>query len=155
MTGADPLRVASEVLTLVLFGGLLWHGNVKSARLYWTGGPVKLKADEVDLIELVANDAMKRLGQRPVPLWVPPGGRLRSVAEMKAMNFRLPLIRSSISREDLEFLAPYIDDWINGHAPPQNLPAEYWDWRPDALKAFKDRMQTQGLWPAASTLPST
>jgi hypothetical protein len=154
MIGTEPLRVASDVLTLALVGGLFWYGKTKSARLYWIGGPVKLKADEVGLIESVANYAMKKLGQPSVPRWVPPGGRLRSVAEMRTMNFRLPLVRSSISQEDLQFLAPYIDEWINGHAPPQNLPAEYWDWRPDALKAFKERMQEERLWPTASLKPS-
>ncbi len=38
-----------------------------------------------------------------------------------------------ISRDDLAFLAPYIDDWIAGKAPPQGLPPEYYDWRPDTL----------------------
>jgi hypothetical protein len=53
----------------------------------------------------------------------------------------------SISREDLEFLAPYIDEWIAGQAPQQNLPAEYPDERPQQLRALKERMQQEGLWP--------
>jgi hypothetical protein len=33
--------------------------------------------------------------------------------------------------------------------PRQNLPDEYEDWRPVALKCFKDRMKAEGLWPIA------
>jgi hypothetical protein len=53
----------------------------------------------------------------------------------------------TISREDLAVLAPYIDDWIDGRLPPQNLPAEYEDFRPRVLRAFKQRLQSQGRWP--------
>jgi hypothetical protein len=55
----------------------------------------------------------------------------------------------SISREELEVLAPYIDEWIAGRLPPQNLPAEYEDFRPRTLLAFKQRLQSQGGWPLA------
>ncbi|MDR3469262.1 MAG: hypothetical protein P4M07_25315 [Xanthobacteraceae bacterium] len=95
---------------------------------------------------------MQRLGEPPTNLSLLSEG-LRSIAEMRAMNasYQLPMglpIRRSISREDLVFLAPYIDEWITGHAPPLNLPAEYHDWRPDELRAFKQRMKQEGLWPA-------
>ncbi len=54
----------------------------------------------------------------------------------------------SISREDLAVLAPFIDAWIDGKAPPQNLPAEYEDYRPRTLLAFKRRLQSKTLWPS-------
>ena len=57
------------------------------------------------------------------------------------------LLPKYISRAELAFLAPYIDEWIAGLAPPQNLPAEYPDERPDELRALKVRMQKEGLWP--------
>lgn len=53
----------------------------------------------------------------------------------------------SISRDDLAILAPYIDDWIEGRLPPQNLPAEYEDFRPRVLLAFRQRLQSEGRWP--------
>jgi hypothetical protein len=52
-----------------------------------------------------------------------------------------------ISAEDLEILAPFIDRFIAGEGPPWNLPAEYEDWRPAALTAFKERMKRERLWP--------
>jgi hypothetical protein len=111
--------------------------------------PVHLTMDEAELIVAVARFAMKKLGQ---PELSPRAdGLLRSVAEMQGINassFAFFPMRRAISREDLVFLAPYIDDWINEQAPPQNLPAEYWDWRPEALRAFKERMQQEGLWAA-------
>jgi hypothetical protein len=116
--------------------------------------PVKLTLDEAELIEEIARYAMKRLGQPDLPWIPPPDGRLRTVIEMVRYNsspYALWPIRRSISREDLEFLAPYIEEWINGQAPPQNLPAEYWDWRPEALSAFKKRMQQERLWPSPAS----
>jgi hypothetical protein len=49
--------------------------------------------------------------------------------------------------EELAMLAPFIDLAIDGKGPPLNLPAEYEDWRPETLAAFKKRMQAEGLWP--------
>jgi hypothetical protein len=115
---------------------------------------VHLTIDECDLIVQVANDALHRLGNPPV---FPNGGRLRSVIEMRGVNRSdraIVPIRRSISREDLHFLSPYIDDWINGNAPPQNLPPEYEDWRPEALRAFKERMIRENLWPSADPCES-
>jgi hypothetical protein len=43
-------------------------------------------------------------------------------------------------RADLEFLAPYIDAWIEGQGPPQNLPAECPHERPEELRAFEERL---------------
>ena len=61
--------------------------------------------------------------------------------------------RHSISRDDLAFLAPYIDEWIAGKAPRQNLPVEYPDERPERLRALKQRMQQEGLWPEKAVDP--
>jgi hypothetical protein len=108
--------------------------------------PVHLTIDECKLIVQVADDALHQLGNPPI---FPDGARLRSVVEMKGINsnpFAIVPLRRQISREDLDFLAPYIDGWINGNAPPQNLPAEYEDWRPDALRTFKERMIREKLW---------
>ena len=57
------------------------------------------------------------------------------------------LALQSITREDLAILAPYIDEWIEGRLPPQNLPAEYEDYRPRVLLSFKQRLQSKGQWP--------
>ena len=104
---------------------------------------VKLSADEFTTVLGVANYALKRLGR--------PDGFLRSVNEARLRNMVNPVgylpLRRSISRDDLAFLAPYIDEWIAGKAPPQNLPAEYPDERPERLRALKERMQQEGLWP--------
>jgi hypothetical protein len=54
----------------------------------------------------------------------------------------------SISREDLAVLVPFIDEWIDGKAPPQDLPAEYEDYRPRTLLAFKRRLQSKKRWPS-------
>lgn len=119
----------------------------------WSDLPVKLTLDETSLIVSVANYAMEQLG-RPTLSVVPKEGQPQSVVEMYNLNtFAAPVfwpfpVRKSITREDLAFLAPYIDEWIAGKAPPQNLPAEYHDWRPDALRSFKERMLKEGLWPS-------
>jgi hypothetical protein len=112
--------------------------------------PVRLTCDEFDTIVGVANYALKRLG-RPSLLKSAPTDVLRSVNEVMRYDAINPLgflpFRRSISRDDLEFLAPFIDEWIAGQAPPQNLPAEYPDERPEELGAFKERMRKEGLWP--------
>ena len=113
--------------------------------------PVRLKIDEVTLIFGVADYALKRLGRPGLTMVAPTDGLLRTVHEMRAKNILNPLaflpLHRSISRDDLEFLAPYIDEWIAGRAPPQNLPAEYPDERPEQLRVLKERMQQEGLWP--------
>jgi len=57
----------------------------------------------------------------------------------------------SITPKELAILAPYIDEWIAGKLPPQNLPAEYEDYRPRVLLGFKQRLQSKGQWPLASS----
>jgi hypothetical protein len=52
-----------------------------------------------------------------------------------------------LSKKEIELLAPFIEDYIAGRGPRQNLPAEYEDWRPAALRNFKARMKAEGLWP--------
>jgi hypothetical protein len=111
---------------------------------------VRLTIDEGDVIVQVALDAMQRLGSPPpwknirtiAILW----SAYMSAAKLPAL---LPFFRR-ISRDDLAFLAPYIDDWISEKAPPRSLPAEYDDWRPNSLRSFKDRMIREDLWPRAS-----
>ena len=84
-------------------------------------------------------------------MFAPADGLLRSVSEVLSNDSGNPLgflpFRRLISRDDLEFLVPYIDEWIAGQAPPQNLPAGYPDERPERLRALKERMQREGLWP--------
>jgi hypothetical protein len=62
---------------------------------------------------------------------------------------RLPLFPSLVhlSKEELEVMTPFIDQIIDGRAP-WNLPAEYEDYRPAVLRAFKERMIAQQLWPS-------
>jgi hypothetical protein len=52
-----------------------------------------------------------------------------------------------ISAEDLEILAPFIDQFIEGKGPPPTLSAEYEDWQPAVLNGFKERMKAERLWP--------
>ena len=117
---------------------------------------VTLTIDEMDLILAVTDYAMTQLGRPQLSSALPEEGQPPSVVEMKSLNaigsmaFWPRPIRRSISREDLAFLAPYIDDWIAGKAPPRDLPAEYKDWRPQTLREFKDRMKRKGLWPESS-----
>jgi hypothetical protein len=58
-----------------------------------------------------------------------------------------------MSVEDLALAAPFIDECIAGRGPPLNMPAEYEDWRPAALAAFKARIQAEGLWPREAVAP--
>ena len=53
----------------------------------------------------------------------------------------------SIPVQELAILSPFIDLMIEGKGPPLNQPAEYEDRRPAILKQFKERMQTEELWP--------
>jgi|HubBroStandDraft_6_1064221.scaffolds.fasta_scaffold669196_2 hypothetical protein len=57
----------------------------------------------------------------------------------------IPITRISI--QDLEILAPFIDQFIEGKGPPWILSAEYEDTRPAVLGDFKARMEAEGLWP--------
>lgn len=114
--------------------------------------------DEAKVILEVADDAAGRLGWPPIrrgasaknsrlpkSIWtlqsrhnLGNSGFLR-----RLMNYFSP---GTISRDDLIFLAPYIDDWLNGNAPPFGLPAEY-DRRIEFLDDFKKRMVSSGVWP--------
>jgi hypothetical protein len=109
---------------------------------------VKLSNDEFGTLVGVANYALKKLG-RPTPSSGLPTD-LQSMDRYLRSDMFNPiseLLPRYISRAELAFLAPYIDEWIAGLAPPQNLPAEYPDERPDELRALKVRMQKEGLWP--------
>lgn len=105
--------------------------------------PIRFKTyDELDAVGQVVRLALRRLG-------LPRRGdrrllKARALVFMRGFTF-LPMW--SISREDLAVLAPFIDEWIDGKAPPQNLPAEYEDLRPKTLLAFKRRLLSEGLWP--------
>jgi len=105
----------------------------------------------------IARYALKRLGRPELSIVAATDGLLSSLNELALRDTVNPLcfipFFHSISRADLRFLAPYIDEWINGQAPPQNLPAEYPDERPEELRAFKERMQKEGLWPEKSVNP--
>ena len=79
----------------------------------------------------------------------PNARRLRTVAQYWDAYPYTPPFMKGISGTDLALLAPYIDEWIDGNLPPQNLPAEYEDYRPRTLLAFKQRLQAKGLWPHA------
>jgi hypothetical protein len=113
--------------------------------------PVKLTVDETDLIPRIALYMLYRRGLPTTTQTLMLEG-LRSVWEMIAINsahgyfISFPW-RRSISREDLDVLAPYIDEWID-KPPPQEIPSEYHDWRPDVLKSFRARMLNEGFWPA-------
>jgi hypothetical protein len=116
--------------------------------------PVRLTGDEFVTIVGVANYALKRLGRPGLSDFAPADGLLRSVSEVLRFNpLGFLLFHRSISRDDLEFLAPYIEEWIAGGAPPQNLPAEYPDERLEELRALKERMQKEGLWPQKPVNP--
>jgi hypothetical protein len=79
-----------------------------------------------------------------------PERRIRLLFGNTLMHHGIVALQS-IPREDLAILAPYIDEWIEGRLPPQNLPAEYEDYRPRVLLAFKQRLQSEGRWPLASS----
>jgi hypothetical protein len=139
----------------------LWRSikQVRAARLgrQSTLQTVRLTIDEANLIPRVAFYMLNRRGLTPNAETLLLEG-LRSVSEMIAINsghvyfIDFPW-RRWISREDFEVLAPYIDEWID-KPPSQDLPSEYYDWRPDVLKSFKARMFKQGLWPASATSKS-
>jgi hypothetical protein len=123
--------------------------------------PIKLVSDdEAKVILEVADDAADRLGWPPIRGGPSANSRLsKSIWTLqlrqslsygtggsigKLMNNFSP---GTISRDDLILLAPYIDDWLNGNAPPFELPAEY-DRRIEFLDDFKKRMVSSNVWPA-------
>jgi hypothetical protein len=87
--------------------------------------PIRLKSDEFDTIIGVANYALKRLGRSELSKERPTDLLLSVTEALRHDTFNrlafLPFHRS-ISRDDLEFLAPYIDDWIAGEPPPRTFP---------------------------------
>lgn len=115
--------------------------------------------DEAAVILEVARDAAERLGWPPISVSSSVNGQLPTISTLlfrqslsyggmggpigKLMNYFSP---GKISRDDLTTLAPYIDDWLNGNAPPFQLPAEY-DRRIEFLGSFKKRMVSSGAWP--------
>jgi hypothetical protein len=115
--------------------------------------------DEANVILEVANDAAERLGWPPISTGSSANSQLPTIWTLqfrqnlsygygsgsigKLMNYFSP---GTISRDDLIALAPYIDDWLNGNAPPFELPAEY-DRRIEFLDGFKKRMVSSGIWP--------
>ncbi|MBR1125051.1 hypothetical protein JQ628_26260 [Bradyrhizobium lablabi] len=89
---------------------------------------------------------------RELLLWAAPKvpgrrGRMLFATPLAIAPYAIPHLYS-ISRGDLAVLAPYIDEWIEGKLPPQNLPAEYEDIRPKVLLAFKQRLRAEGRWPS-------
>jgi hypothetical protein len=124
--------------------------------------PIKLISDdEAEVILEIANDAAKRLGWPPIGNGSPANSQLPTIwtlqfrqnlsygnsgSIMKLMNYFSP---GSISRDDLIVLAPYIDDWLSGNAPPFELPAGY-DRRLEFLGGFKKRMVACGAWPVGA-----
>lgn len=115
--------------------------------------------DEAEVIVAVARDAADRLGWPPISVSSSVNSQLPTISTLlfrqslsyggmggsigKLMNYFSP---GTISRDDLIKLAPYIDDWLNGNAPPFELPAEY-DRRIEFLDSFKRRMVSSGVWP--------
>lgn len=115
--------------------------------------------DEAGVILEVARDAAARLGWPPISVSLPRDDQLPTISTLlfrqslgyggmggsigKLMNHFSP---GTISHDDLVILAPYIDDWLNGNAPPFELPAEY-DRRTEFLDSFKKRMVSSGVWP--------
>jgi hypothetical protein len=55
--------------------------------------------------------------------------------------------KKSYDGNSIKVLSPFIDLVIDAKGPKQDLPAEYEDWHPKTLAAFKGRMQAEALWP--------
>ena len=121
--------------------------------------PVRLTSDEFDTIVGVANYALKQLGHpNTLSIFAPANGILRSVSQVLSYDMANPLgclpFRRSISREDLEFLAPYIDEWIAGqwHLRKISPPNIRTSARNDCAR-LKERMQREGLSPERPVNP--
>ncbi|MGY3690476.1 hypothetical protein ACVIGA_000556 [Bradyrhizobium sp. USDA 3240] len=121
----------------VILGALCVAGAVVT--LMRVRGEVRFKTyDEVNVVQQLMVWSAQKLSGRE-------GQRLAAKASTLSSDQIVAL--QSISRDDLAALAPFIDEWIVGHLPPQNLPAEYEDFRPRTLLGFKQRLQSKGLWP--------
>jgi hypothetical protein len=118
--------------------------------------------DEARVILEVANDVADRLGWPLIGKG--PSANSRLPKSIWALHFRQSLdygqsgfigqlinyfSPGTISRDDLFLLAPYIDDWLDGNAPPFELPAEY-DRRLEFLDGFKKRMVSSAVWPVGA-----
>jgi hypothetical protein len=103
--------------------------------------PVRFKhLVEQEAVSFVAHWAAIQLNMAP------GDRRLRYSKSLSLLSVILNW-RGSIPVEELALLAPFIDLVIDGQGPPQNLPADYDDTRPETLRRFKQRMQSEGLWP--------
>jgi hypothetical protein len=104
--------------------------------------PVRFKhLVEQEAVSFVAHWAAIQLNMAP------GDRRLRYSKSLSLLSVILDW-RGSIPVEELALLAPFIDLVIDGQGPPQNLPADYDDTRPETLRRFKQRMQSEGLWPS-------
>jgi len=119
----------------LLLGGiavLVWRISTRHSRIWFK------TLDEVAVVKELMHWARTKVSG-------PIGHRLWAGSMMIDAD-SIPAIQS-ISRGELAILAPFIDEWIEGKLPPQNLPAEYEDYRPRVLLAFKQRLQSEGRWP--------
>lgn len=126
------------IFAVLLVGAVVWVALafVRSMRM-----PVTFKSlDEQRLIYSVALWAAKELNKKP------GDGQLRYSLNLWAYSVNYCWM-GSIPVDELRILSPFIDLMINGKGPPQNLPNEYKDERPDMLTRFKDRMKAEWLWP--------
>jgi hypothetical protein len=97
--------------------------------------PVKLTMSETYLIDQLVGYMFKKRGGFATSAALLSEG-LRSIFEMRAINDQLPFPwRRAISLDDLQVLAPYIDECI-ANPPQQNLWLEY-PLRAEALKGLK------------------
>jgi hypothetical protein len=117
---------------LIIVGAIAWTFITRRTRIWLR------TLDEVAVIkELMFWAAPKVPGRK---------GHMLYWAAFAIAPFGIARLQS-MSREDFAVLAPFVDEWIEGRLPPQNLPAEYEDFRPRILLAFKQRLLSAGLWP--------
>jgi hypothetical protein len=132
-----------QILALVIFPTLIVVALVIDARTPRVRKPVTFKnLDEEQAVFGVADWASKQLGMRPGDPQLLHSFLLDAYLNQGNWMGRIPT-------EELALLSPFIDLMIEGKGPPQNLPAEYDDPRPEILRRFKGRMQAEGLWPPA------
>jgi hypothetical protein len=134
------MTILKYLFNLFVFGALIFGCFRLSKR-----GPLPVAfktADELEAITHVVLWAKKQIGPDD-PRWTPI-----FLMDSYLVNYGINLtILTRISRQDLEILAPFIDQFIEGKGPPSMLSAEYEDWRPAALRDFKARMKAERLWP--------
>jgi hypothetical protein len=130
------------VIEALAFGLICWaiYARVKRGPL-----PVTFKSyDELNAVIDVAIWAQKQVD--------PHDERQKVLLPLRTglpLAWMTPAL-TRISAKDLEVLAPFIDQSIAGTGLPSFLSADYEDWRPAALRGFKARMKTEGLWPPAA-----